>query len=315
MRTRSKLVLVGSVVLVGNCRAPRELQPLHPADLVTATRVAAQPGPRVDTTIVTTVRESSLIFEGVVLKRDTSAVADVPSHSTAVVRIGRVFRWPAPMDDLSGDTVIVVLADPTGLAVGNNAVFFSYGLSVDSTVVVQELRRELVRTPDWAATTRGRIAYADSVITDADIRARSSPTRSDAVVLGRVESAERIPDSSAHRGSEHMPTWGRASVLVTSAFRARDRIFMNQRAQVLYAIGGSRLSQNAPELHAGDSRIFWLRRLSRLPAALRVGIDTTRQFFVLDANDTRQSSDSTRVARALSPIPGRPVIPPRGLHR
>ena len=320
MRSRLKVVLVGGFVLIGQgcpppsppssapTMPPQPRRQVQPAD--TSFIGAGQP---TDTTFVGAVRQASVIFDGVVLSRDSSAIVSAPSHFTALVRVGQVFRSPLALDDFSGDTVVVVLADTTGIRPGANAAFFTYGLSAGSRLVVQEVRHQPA-PPGSGEPIRNQIAAADSIITDRDIQARSAPAFSDAVVLGRVDSTHVVPDSSGHRGGEHMPKWGRATVYVMKAFRGQDSALVNQRAKVLYAIGGSMLTESAPELHAGESRIFWLRRLSRLSEGLRAGIDTTGQYFVLDAEDTRPASDSTRVARALSPSPARFSLPPGG-HR
>lgn len=304
------LMLVGGLVLIGQgCQPPAPLNPVPSTP--TRSLIPGQPN---DTAFISAVRQASLIFEGVVLTRGSSVVASAPSYLTALVQVGQVLRSPPALDDFSGDTVAVVLVDTTGIRAGTRAAFFTYGLSAGARIAVQEVLHEPVASPGSVEPIRNQIAAADSIITDQDIWARSSVAFSDAVVLGHVDSTRVVPDSSAHRSGEHTPRWGSATVFVTKAFRGQDSVLVNQRARVLYPVGGSTLGENAPELHTGESRIFWLRRLSRLSGSLRVGIDTTGLYFVLDAEDTRPPSDSTRVARALLLGPALFRLPPGG-HR
>src|SRR3954466_1690569 len=98
MRSRSKSMLVGGLVLIGQgCQPPA---PLNPAP-------SPPPRPRpqtrptdptvigaADTTFIGAVRQASLIFEGLVLTRGSSAVPSSPSYLTALVLVGQVFRSP-----------------------------------------------------------------------------------------------------------------------------------------------------------------------------------------------------------------------------
>jgi hypothetical protein len=250
--------------------------------------------------IVDAVDESTLIFEATVLSHDTAAVmVDSSLRRIMQAHVGQVLRTPEAMGDFDGDTVTIISRDSAGLAPGSHAVFFSYGLVAGTTLVVQEVLRIGVASDSDVVKLRPRITRADSVLIDRAIVANG--TIADAVVLVRVDSVVpvSVPDSLARRGSEHTPRWKQALATVTRSFRPGDSTLVNHMVRTLFAAGGTSLTEDAPQLQVGDSRILWLHRLSRLDGSLRAGIDTIGRYFVIEADHARPASDSSRVARLL----------------
>jgi hypothetical protein len=281
-----------------------------------ATSASAPPGPATpspvivpaapllapDTSFEVAADSATMVFEAYVLQRNASTVSFLPSQPfQTIVTVGQVFRTADGMDDIGGDTITVVVRDTTGLAVGAHAVFFAYGILLGKNIAVGELKRVPVTTPASVDSVRTHLAVADSVNINRAMAARA--LASDALVLGSVDStvAIAISDSAARRRSEHAPSWKRAFVHVTSAFLLRDSALVGQRVPVVFVTKGGDVSDDPPKLDANQRYMLWVHRLSRLPVELRSGIDTTSQYYVLEADDVRPATDSARVALSLRP--------------
>jgi hypothetical protein len=264
--------------------------------------------PPPETPIVAAVDEASLIFEGTVLPDDAIKADDAAgSERGFAVRVGQVLRAPGAVGDLTDDTVTVVPRDTKRFARDGHAVFFGYTSVAGSKLVVQEVKRIAVASQEDVERVQASMAAADSTLADSAVLANS--TAADAVVLARIQSVAEVdvPDSLAALGSEHAPEWKLAIGEVRTTFRKPDSALVHQRLAVLFASGESSLTEAPPQPRIGETQILWLRRMSRLPESLRLGIDTTNRFFVLQAEDWRPSEDSGRIARILVKKYGPPI--------
>ena len=301
MRVRMTTLLLAAVTIAPACQPSTSVTTVLPRNLApdssNSTRVLFAAN---DTSVEAAVEQSSLIFEGTVLSADSTAPPLVMATGRVMTtHVGRVLRTPAGMGDFAGDTVTIVAQDSSGLSVGGHAVFFTYGLVAGTKLVVQEVKRILVGSDSAVTAVQARIGVADSTITDRRVVANAQ--RADAVVLVTVDSLLPVKpaDSLARLASEHTPRWKLSVGHVTKAFRVVDTLLVKRPVATLFAAGGTTLTENAPQLLLGEPRILWLHRLSRLPATLRAGIDTSGRYFVIEQDDMRPAADSMRVIRAL----------------
>jgi hypothetical protein len=215
------------------------------------------------------------------------------------VRVGQVLHGDVPVDSLRGDTVTVVSRDSTAPAVGSRAVFFTHGLTAGRTLVVQEVKRLRLATDGDVSAIRLLVAAAEASIADTAILRESKAA--DAVVLARIDSITPIalPDSITRRARDHMPEWNLATGRVLVGLRRGDSVFRNRRIAVLFTDGDDSFTEFTPRLEVGKRHVLWLRRLWRLPRSLRLGIDTTDRYYVLDSDDAQTDTAAMRIARLL----------------
>jgi hypothetical protein len=265
----------------------------------------AEQGVQVDPKVVAAVKISTFIFDGTVV--DPDEVSARAGGQNVLVR--QVFAEALAF--LVGHRVIVVPPPRQIPGPSQRAVFFTYGRSISTARVLQEVYRAPVSSDSAMHQVLFQIAAADSVLRDSTILKVSN--EADAVALVRVDSVFPVitPDSVAASGSEHAPKWARVVGRVMSTFRPRDSSLVNQRITTLISEGENAPIANPPELHVNETWILWLTRTSRLSPALRPGIDTTGIYFIFAPEYVGESTDSARVARLLTP-PKNPATPPAG---
>ena len=269
-----------------------------------------------DAPVLAAVEQASLIFEGTALRSDAIKVDEGPGSERAmVVQVGQLLRVPEEMKDLEGDTVAIVPRTPMRLAAGAHAVFFGHVRFAGARLVVEEVKRIPVASQKDVDSVTASIVAAEGTLADSAILANAQSA--DAVVLVRIQSVSdvQVPDSIAAMGSEHAPEWKLATGEVLTSFRKADSALLHRPVSVLFAAGEPSFADSTAQLEAGEARILWLHRLSRLPETLRPGIDPTNKYFVLETDDARATTDSGRVARVLvakygAPLGGPPTCRP-----
>jgi hypothetical protein len=254
-----------------------------------------------DTSFNAAAHDATYVFEAKILMQGASTVSILrPGPAMATVEIGTVFRAPPENGNVAGDTITVVFKDSSNVpGVRTRVVVFAYGLILGKSIAVRDVKH-VPLTPSFdLPVAQARLARADS--SNADAAMRQHAELAVAVILGHVDSVAEVvvPDSMRAREGEHSMSWSRAWVSISRAFRPGDMSFSGRQVVVYFPAEASGLAAEPAQVRANESRILWLQQLTRLPANLRIGIAETSGYFVLQATDTRPSSDSTRVALAL----------------
>jgi hypothetical protein len=162
------------------------------------------------------VRQSSFIFQGVIIQPGATSTPEVSvSPSTVVVKVSQVFQAPKAITGLVGREITVLMKSPAGLKRGDQAVFFAQGWMAGEGIALQEVGRLPGRA---SADLPKRVAAARRAMADQDLRARVSSAQ--VVVVGKISRIAPMPPSDAQTGvSEHDPQWQEAILQVSTVLK------------------------------------------------------------------------------------------------
>jgi hypothetical protein len=205
----------------------------------------------------------SFIFQGTIVAAGAANVSLVDvDELTAIVRVDRILRAPADMEQIAGREITIQLREPAD--VGSTAVFQANGWLYGESMAVVEAgtRRTAGAEPGPAAAVEHELESAAAV--DRAARYRSAlKTRADeasAVVVGRVTSVSQQQTAAAAGPeghlSEHDPRWAVATVEVDEAVKGRPA----GTIEVLFASSEDVMWRDAPKLAVGQKAVMLLQR-------------------------------------------------------
>jgi hypothetical protein len=229
------------------------------------------------------VRQSSLIFQGVIVTPGATSMPEVPvSPSTVVVKVNQVFQAPKALTGLAGQEITVLMKGPAGLKRGDQAVFFAQGWMAGEGIAVQEVGRLPGR---GGADLPRRVAAARQAMADQELGARVSSAQ--LVVVGKISGIAPRPPSDPSTGvSEHDPQWQEAILQISTVLKG-DRALK----EVVVLMPGTLdvAWVTAPRFTPGQEGVWILQRHPELPA-----------YTALDPLDVQPLAQQARIRRLLA---------------
>jgi len=251
---------------------------------------------------------STTVFFGTVVKIAASTTAAFPASAlTTVVRVDSLIASDSAIVLAAGDSLTVVSNDNTGVTVGARFGYLSYGLVVDTGVVVQEALRAA------ASTSSDRQAflseYLNSLPLAQDERTREHLPRVDfvasAYVIG-IDSAVNSDSVVRRNRSEAAPMWRVATIKPMHVYRG-DTTLVGEPVRVLFPASNHITYSLIPRPQPGDSAVYLVHRTYRLRRPLFIGVDTVVTRFVLFHDlDIRALGDTSRIAPLVVSTPAVP---------
>lgn len=206
------------------------------------------------------VRQSTFIFEGTITKLQAATMPIVSvSDNTIVVKVERIYHAPKLLGDRTSKEVTVLVKDPTGLQVGEQALFFAQGWLLGEGVAVQEmgrLKKGILVNPGE------HIAAAGQSIADQNLQRRIASA--DVVVMGKVSETKLRAEPDRPRPiTEHDPQWQEAILEVEAVFKGDASL---KRIVVLFPGTLDVAWVNVPKFKVGQEAIWILHRDPTLQA-------------------------------------------------
>jgi len=203
-------------------------------------------------------RESTFIVQATVTRVHAATMSVVPlSENTIVVKVNQVHHAPQSMSQLVGRELTVLARDPTGLTVGDEAVFFANGWLIGEGVAVQEVGRMRGRID---GDLEKRLASAQQTGEDRDLRARIASA--ELVVAGKVSAVRlRIVSDEPKGASEHDPQWQEAIIDVEAVLKGDPSV---KEAVVLFPGSLDIAWVNVPKFKVGEEGVWILQRDTEL---------------------------------------------------
>jgi hypothetical protein len=162
-----------------------------------------------------TVQQAPFVFVATVMKLGAATVPNFEVRAgTVVVKVTRVLQTPKVVGDLTGNEITVQLADPQGMKVGDEAIFFARGVVYAESIVVQEVApRQKITAPSRAA----QVAHVtDAVGRLPDLQVQTHAAGVDLVIVGKVISVNLATGKARGPVTHHDPAWQEAVVEVES---------------------------------------------------------------------------------------------------
>jgi len=229
------------------------------------------------------VRQSSFIFQGVIVKAGATSTSEVPvSPTTAVVKVNQVFQTPKANPGLVGREITVLMKSSAGLKSGEQAVFFARGWMAGEGIALQEVGRIMGR---GGADLPRRVAAARQAIADQELRARVSSAQ--LVVVGKIlRITPRPPADPSAGGSEHDPQWQEAILQISTVLKGNRAlkevvVLMPGTLDVAWA--------TSPRFKPGQEGVWILQPHPNLPG-----------YTALDPLDVQPLAQQVRVRRLLA---------------
>jgi hypothetical protein len=203
-----------------------------------------------------------------------SSVAATPK--TAVVRVDQVLEAPEALDDFTGREVTVGLGSGERLKEGQQAIFYTLGLSLGEGLAVRSLGHRDARR---AAGLQSAVAAGgDPVDSLAQRDQRTHVESADVVVTGRVTDVRLPAEAEATRAlaagaagepgaarpiSEHDPKWREAVVQVDAVEKGAPP----RELVVRFPESTDVRWYRAPKFRPGDQGVFVLHKTPAAEAA------------------------------------------------
>jgi hypothetical protein len=153
------------------------------------------------------------------------------------------------------------------------------------------------------APLAAKLRAADSL--NAVLERRRNALASDLVLLAGVVSIDTTPaqDTLARRrGGEHAPRWVAMRAQVRRVFRGPAAL-SGEELRVLFPGSRDILYAASPRPVAAGEYLLMIRRIGRLPARFRVGLDSATTWVIYEPLDLLPPGDSSTV---VLPPSGRP---------
>lgn len=253
-------------------------------------RVAAQAGSDL-------LRNSSIVFVGIVDRIGSAAVAEVPkSPNEIVVKVEAIIEQPTSLQLKSGSEITVLLQTPAQLKSGTRATFYANPWILGRGFAVREVGHEVIQTSQESAveTSRARIEQSTQELETNDLRARINTA--DAVVVGHVSVVRPAPPGLQRAVTEHDPEWKDAIVDVISWIKGSQHPL---KIVVRFAASRDVTWYGAPKLMEGNENVFILKKYGPAAGTATAKKATGQAYVVLSSKDLLPKQQADRV-RALA---------------
>jgi hypothetical protein len=191
------------------------------------------------------------VFAGTVQKLNASNVDMLPaSVRTVIVRVDRVLKAPATMDDFTSREITVELIRGNSVKLRQQAIFLTNAWLFGKNLAVREVSHQAVNTEPALKLnlqTAG-VRQADTALTD---RLRPAVL----VISGRVLDVSAV-ETAIRSQSEHDPDWWRARVEVTGTEKGQTA---EKIVTVLFPNSTDEAWYNSHKFKAGEEGIFILQ--------------------------------------------------------
>jgi len=241
------------------------------------------------------MQQSTVIFVGTVLQKNAVSFDAVPrSERTAVVRVDRVLDRPPVILLQNGDTVTVMLNDPTSLPEGSRATLYTDGWIVGRGIALKEVGHTVLTPEEAGALDQAGLNYiaAKRQMRDELLRARIA--RADIVAHGSVVSV-RPAEVTKRFITEHDPEWQEAVVRVQTAIKGAA---VGEQIVVRFPGSMDVAFARSPKLKPGDEQILVAVKdtLTGLPRAIVAGRPTDA-YLIESSADVLPKEELERVQR------------------
>ena len=227
------------------------------------------------------IAQSSYVFTGVVTQVRASQTRAVrPSDKSIVVTVrplrDTVLLSPGGMRPLTGTSLTIVVPSAGDFVVGQQSLFFAYGVAIDNGIALREVAHMPTDTTDRATMTR-RFAAANEWLKDVAVGAMANSAT--AVFVGRIERVTRVTGSDliVARPSRARPqVWQQASIRVSRFFKRTTGPVVSSAQNVVTVLIGAEGdgAVNVPEIATGRTYLFGVRRLGARYVPVDLGIRT-----------------------------------------
>jgi hypothetical protein len=219
-------------------------------------------------------QSATFIFSGTVDQQVPTQVG-ARSLNTVRVRVQQVISSPAIAGLLTGQNIVVLLADTGKMPIGTRATFFAAGWKVDSIYSVREIAHQPIApiAPLAAAANLRNLP-----IRVANFALRRRADSADLVIAGDVSTVSSLPAESLSIGpgvlrplSEHDPKWTEARIRVRQVFKGS--VAVDSQVRVLFPQSKDIAWREAHKFQLNETGVYFLRRadltVRLVPSALR----------------------------------------------
>jgi hypothetical protein len=205
-------------------------------------------------------RQSTFVFEGTVITRQAATMPIVPmSERTIIVNVERVYQAPEGLADFTGQDVTVLVNDPSGLEVGEHALFYAQGWLLGEGIAVQTVWRFKKGMP---MNLSEYIAAASQSVADQELQQRLANAA--AVVVGEVAKIESKAEPGQPRQiTEHDPQWQEAMIEVEAVLKGDASL---KTITVLFPGSLDAAWRSVPKFDIGQEGIWILQEDQNLKA-------------------------------------------------
>jgi len=232
--------------------------------------------------------KARFVFRGTVQQLNAATMREVADKSnTAIVRVDQTIQAPKAMSHYDGQEITVQLANPSGVSVGDQVVFFTnpWLFGNDSVAV-----RSVGHQPAGAQTAALSASGVNPVANLEDRDTRVHYGLADMVVSGTVMSVRILPETGELKAArEHNPNWQEATVAIDKVFKGKAAV--GSTIPVRFPASNDRTWNLVHKLHAGDKGHFMLHKPPNSKA---------NDYVLLHADDFEPASKPDRVERLLS---------------
>ncbi len=244
-----------------------------------------------------------LAIVGTVMQTGASSFAAVPaSANNLVVRVEKVLDKPKAAMLKAGDSMTMVVRDPSHFAKGTRAVFYATAWIYGQGIAAREVTHDLVPAGAAEAASENRLQQLRSQQRDQDLRARV--TAADIVVVGKVSQVHpwSKPEGGIRGVSEHNPDWQEAVIQVQSAIKGAQG---QNQVVVRFPKSMDIAWYLAPRFQQGQSGTFLLKKdvVSGAPKAMLAGA-AVQAYTALTSVDVLSAEDAEHVRAIAAGPPG-----------
>jgi hypothetical protein len=201
------------------------------------------------------LKNSDLVFQGNVLKLNTSTV-DLPDASDlGLVRVTDIIEGDALLRNYLQQPITVRFRDIKVVKPGQTAIFFARYWISGRGLAVQEVGMKPSDNPTDLGRQKEDIRRDRAKLDEDSLRDKLRAA--DHVVVGRVLSIKRLPENPKIE-SEHDPMWMEAEIGVDEGLKGSFK--RGDRVKVTFAASNDIMWVKAPRLTRGQSAIFVLTR-------------------------------------------------------
>jgi hypothetical protein len=250
--------------------------------------IAAIPSEAAADPVADLVRQSGFIFRGTVLRQGEATMPGVPvDAATTVVKVQEVLYTPPGLDDFTGRTITVQLAEPGLVRVGEPAAFFTRTWIFGSSLAVRAAGVLPVGEGGGfgydPAQLKDQVAKAVQKVSDETLLRRLDAASW--VVVGKVVSAApaRVLTSESPEITEHEPDWWIARVAIESVEKGTGR---PSELEVLFPHSDDVAFYRNPKLSPGQESLFILHE-DQMPKRSR-GLEGLTALDPLDVQELGQ---------------------------